>query len=181
MSAREALEKALADLPSVAAGTVAEDLVGELRRLGDHYGPTGVARVAAELAGATVHPAGELCGVRPGSRRGDPSTSAKAAELALPRARSLAFRLLYFYDVAAADGLTADEAADGLASWEEREPGRQDRRRVSDLLALGLVEPVLEGDGSEVTRPYRGRDQRLLRITDAGRELIEQRRREASS
>jgi hypothetical protein len=39
----------LYDRPTVADGTVSPHLVAELQRLGDSYGPRGVAEVAAEL------------------------------------------------------------------------------------------------------------------------------------
>lgn len=147
---------------------------------------------ALRQAGYVVHAPGEVCGIVPGARRTDPSTSAKAAERALPRAKTIAFLLLRAYRLAEGsevtgstsvggtmhvlgvrvglDGLTADEATTVAMRLDDR-PLTGAWRRISDLVAAGLLEPT------ELERPgLSGRDQRVHRLTPAGRKLVDERR-----
>lgn len=164
------------------AGQLELGLTVEPRPRGVLYRDYSVSRLVDELRriGYTIHEPGEGCPIplRPGARRGDPSTSGQAArEVDLPRARALAVRILREYGRAADRllvGLTPDEAARDAAYRLTRQPGRSDRRRVSDLLALGFLEPVPAADGTPVTRrdPESGRAQRVLRITASGRDYL---------
>lgn len=140
---------------------------------------------ALRQAGYVVHAPGEVCGIVPGARRTDPSTSAKAAERAAPRARTVAAKLLaaYGFETRVLDrdrpgrgsvfgvpvpgpGLTADEAVAVAEALHSTTLGGA-WRRISDLESAGLIEPT------ELERPGRsGRDQRVHRITPAGLALL---------
>lgn len=141
-------------------------------------------------AGWTVHPAGESCAPPPEialdlvpharHRDAEPSTSVAAADRAMPTARSLAYRLLAIFrgqelraELAGVEpgGFTVDELDERLAEAGVTTSGAW--RRVSDLLALSLIEPVPGPAGDPLTRPGRsGRDQRVHRLTAAGRDLV---------
>lgn len=147
---------------------------------------------ALRQAGYTVHPPGEVCGIVPGARRTDPSTSAQAAERAAPRAKSVAAKLLAAYGFEErvegrtersgsvygvpvfGPGLTADEAAQVALSLDPTARLGGSWRRISDLGNAGLIEPaVVVGTSSPVTRPGdSGREQVVWQITPAGRELL---------
>jgi hypothetical protein len=95
------------------------------------------------------------------ARSSDPDTSHAAARMLSGKAGTMRFRLLWVFKF---NEYTAEEAAfhtdftaaDG--AW----------KRVSDLLNDGLIEPTGE------TRPgTSGRQQRVLRITEKGRAVVE--------
>jgi len=137
---------------------------------------------ALRRAGYVVHHGDEACQlltmpeplpVLPGARRSDPSTSHAAAQASLPGRRSQAWRLLLHYarntSPQAWGGLTAAEAvaAAGLpvGCW----------RRVSDLITHGLLEPLVDDDGEEYVRGFRGGlPSRVLRISAAGTDYARQ-------
>lgn len=100
-----------------------------------------------------------------GHRDHDPVTSVMAAANVTRRARSQKWTLLICYTQAGETGLTAEEAGiqSGLA-------GRRASywRRVSDLKALGLIEPT----GSYRLSTMNER-QMVCRITAAGRAVLE--------
>lgn len=97
------------------------------------------------------------------ARSADPQTSHDAAaRLDAGRAGTIRRRLLVQFG--RFPNLTADEATSAAGF----EPADGAWKRVSDLINLGLIEAT--GD----TRPgSSGREQRVLRVTDAGREALD--------
>jgi predicted HTH transcriptional regulator len=95
------------------------------------------------------------------TRHDDPMTSAKAATKASITAKSRAYRLLRFYE--RNDDLTGDEAATMAG-----EPIYEARKRISDLLRLGLLE-----DTGREGQSIAGNDARLLRITTDGHRALD--------
>lgn len=95
------------------------------------------------------------------TRHDDPPTSAKAATKAAITARSRAYRLLRMYEGNA--DLTGDEAA-----VMAQEPVYEARKRISDLIRLGLIE-----DTGREGQSIAGNDARLLRITFDGQRALD--------
>lgn len=104
--------------------------------------------------------------VPPGSRNDDYWTSKEAERLARARASSIRVRMLEEYGRRPA-GMTADEAGYEVTGmrgcyW----------KRVSELRLMGMLERT--GDHRA---GHEGRMQAVLAITDAGREMLEERKR----
>ena len=98
--------------------------------------------------------------VTPQSHRDDPSTSQRAAQKVTISARSRAYRVLGVYE--GGSDWAADEAANAL-----NETAYEVRKRVSDLIRLGLLEDA----GTEGRSVY-GNDARRLRITFEGHQAL---------
>lgn len=102
--------------------------------------------------------------VEPQTRHDDPTTSAKAAAKAAITAKSRAYRLLCVYEYAETwDGGTFPSLTSDEAAVIAREPIYEARKRISDLIRLGLIE-----DTGEEGQSIQGNDARLLKITDDG-------------
>lgn len=114
-----------------------------------------------ELAAAYVRPRAYRSH-RPRSRTSDPDTSRVAGD-AVRRPETVAHRLLGAFAVVGMLGRTAEEAATAIyrpSAW----------RRVSELVADGLLAPALDRHGEPMTRGTRaGREARVLVLTHAGR------------
>lgn len=103
----------------------------------------------------------------PIARTSDPETSHAGASDVRLRAGSQKALLLVVFQ-AHPNGLTADEAG-RLSGLEHTGYWK----RVSDLLRAGLLVEALDSSGYPATRPGRsGSAQRVLRITDRGREAL---------
>lgn len=96
------------------------------------------------------------------ARLEDPDTSHAAARALAGKAGTMRRRLLAVY-VKAPGGLTAEEAADRAGF----DPAEGPWKRVSDLTNMDLIRPT-----GKTRAASSGRQQRVLRITDAGREAL---------
>lgn len=99
------------------------------------------------------------------SRADDPATSKRGAIDAHPRVSSQKIALLTVYARAAADGLTDEEAGDASGLSANRRCCYW--KRCSELRQAGFIAPAGERLSSA------GSAQRVCRITDRGREILE--------
>jgi hypothetical protein len=99
----------------------------------------------------------------PLASRSHPSTSHKAARKAKPRANSMRIRILSMFRSHV--DMTSEEVGHALGSIGK--PGACYWQRVSELNKTGVIEPT-----GELRAGQSGAEQRVFRITDAGRELL---------
>jgi hypothetical protein len=117
------------------------------------------------------HPSNGLGGYKeqikafPMASRRHPATSHAAARKAKPRANSMRIRILSLYRSHV--DMTSEEVGHALGSIGK--PGACYWQRVSELNKTGMVEPT-----GELRAGMSGSEQRVFRITTAGRELLKE-------
>ena len=120
-----------------------------------------------QLFEATVGIGGykEQIKVFPLAGKNHPTTSHKAAHKAKPRANSMRIRILSLFR--AHVDMTSEEVGHKLGSIGK--PGACYWQRVSELNKTGMIEPT-----GELRAGQSGSEQRVFRITTAGKELLKE-------